>query len=89
MEDHSLKRIDAVVDFDDMTANSIISTYAIYANEVEPSSRPVSQVQPSPPAQSQQGTPLPQDTVTLSTAALQASAALQSSGSVNQDADGQ
>lgn len=72
-----------------MTVNSIISTYASYANEVEQSFPPVSQVQNSSPAQSQQGTPLPQDTVTLSAAALQASAALQSSGSINQDGDAQ
>jgi hypothetical protein len=72
-----------------MTVNSIISTYASYAREVEESSPPVSQVENSPPAQSQQGTPLPQDTVTLSTAALQASAALASSGNINQDAEGQ
>jgi hypothetical protein len=72
-----------------MTVNSVISTYASYANEVEEFLPPVSQAQNSPPAQSQQGTPLPQDTVTLSAAALQASVALASSGSINQDADGQ
>jgi hypothetical protein len=71
-----------------MTVNSIINSYSSYANQVD-SLPPVSQVQNSPPAQSQQGTPLPQDTVTLSTAALQASAALQSSGTINQDGDGQ
>jgi hypothetical protein len=72
-----------------MTVNSIISTYASYANEVEQSLPPVSQVQNSTPAQNQQGTPLPQDTVTLSTAALQALAALLSSGTINQDGDGE
>jgi len=76
-----------VADFGDMTIPSIISTYASYANQVEQSLPPVSQVQNSPPAPSQQGTPLPRDTVTLSTAALQASAALLSSGSTNQEGD--
>jgi hypothetical protein len=78
-----------VADFDDMTMPSIISTYASYASEVEQSLPPVSQVQNSPPAQSQQGTPPPQDTVTLSMAALQASAALLSTGNINQDGDEQ
>jgi hypothetical protein len=70
-----------------MNVNSIINSYSSYADQVE-SLPPVSQVQNSPP-QNQQGTPLPQDTVTLSTAALQASAALQSSGSINQDGESQ